>query len=245
VTIVTDGTPKELMAETLKFWPFPLEIKSWEDCAAHFHRTGHSTLVKVAEHDVFGKKFISILAEAELKPTLYCDTDVLWFSEPTIPQLGNRAFTFRMSSDNLHYYNIPFLQAMNEEELMVNNPLNAGVIFISGSLFDHSEFSERMEDVLSRAKGHFLDQTAFAMIAKHYGDTWTLDDIMVSIEDIHWPIIPKYFWHKYDTLFARHHVLTKNSWFWRDALYLFLTRRSNKNKQPVFQIRTELNKDVQ
>ena len=233
ITIVTDGTPEEYIAGCIRFWPFPYEIKPWTEAREYHRQRGRHTLLKFADNTVFGKKLCAILAEGETKPTLYCDTDVLWFSDPILPDTHSRAVTFRMSTDNAHTYSKTLITGLKAESLLSEEPLNAGVIFISGSVYDHPGFFERITDVLQYAKEGVAEQTAFALASIEYGDRWTLENIIISTEDIHWPFIPRYFYHYYEPLFARHHVLTKNSWFWRDALYLFLFRKKKKAIQPV------------
>ena len=233
ITIVSDGTPREYIASCMRFWPFPYEIKSWTESQEYHRQRGRLTLLKFADNSVFGKKLCAILAEGESKPTLYCDTDVLWFSDPTLPEPLPGSFTFRMSTDNAHTYSKPFIETLDVQYIYSEKPLNAGVIFISGSVYDKPGFFERIAAELQYAKVGVAEQTAFALMAIEMGDRWTLENIMVNTKDIHWPVIPRYFYHYYDQFFARHHVLTKNSWFWRDALYLFLFKRKKIASQPV------------
>jgi len=73
----------------------------------------------------------------------------------------------------------------------------------------------------------FSEQTTFALLADRFGDTWTLEEIILTTKDVHWPLLPRYLFS--GTQFARHHVATKHSWFWRDALFiLFLKNKSRR-----------------
>jgi len=67
------------------------------------------------------------------------------------------------------------------------------------------------------------------MIADKLGDRWTLDEILLTTGDVHWPIIPKYLFS--GNHFARHHVVTKHSWFWRDALYILLFKKPHARRR--------------
>jgi hypothetical protein len=234
LTIVSDGTPEEYISRYMKFWPFPYQIKMWTEAATHFQEKGKTHLVRYAEKNIMGRKLISILAEGEARPTLYCDTDVLWFAEPSLPaNLPGKSFTMRMSADNVHCYSHSLIKELKAERLFDKKPLNAGVMYISGSVFENFKGFERIAEALPSYSEFVSEQTTFALIAEELGDTWSLEDIMVSTEDIHWPIIPGYFFQN-KNFFARHHVLTKNSWFWRDALYLVLFKRK---QNPVTETR--------
>ena len=83
--LVSDGTPKEALEAVMQFWPFPCEIKSWEDCAAFHLEKGRQSIVEFSHVNIFARKLLSVLAEAESRPVFYCDTDVLWFAEPRLP----------------------------------------------------------------------------------------------------------------------------------------------------------------
>ena len=99
VTIVSDGTPKEVLDTAMQFWPYPYEIKHWEDCAA-WHRTrGHTAIIDFAHVNTYARKLLCVLAEAERRPVLYCDTDVLWFAQPRLPEPAPNRCTMRMSMD--------------------------------------------------------------------------------------------------------------------------------------------------
>jgi hypothetical protein len=88
LTVISDGTPINVLQEALRFWPYPYEIKSWEDCAA-WHRTrDRQAIIDFARVNPYARKLLSLLAEAEQKPVFYCDTDVLWFAEPRLPDIG-------------------------------------------------------------------------------------------------------------------------------------------------------------
>ena len=85
LTLISDGTPAEVLRTAMSFWPFPYEIKSWEDCAAWHQAKGRRSIVDFARNNPYARKMLSVLAEAESRPVFYCDTDVLWFGQPRLP----------------------------------------------------------------------------------------------------------------------------------------------------------------
>ncbi len=231
VTIVTDGTPNEYFEQAMKFWPYPYQVKSWKDVAAVQRAKGRHNLVEFAEQNVYARKLLAMVPEAENKPTLYCDTDVLWFGEPRLPALSSKeGFVFRMSSDNAHYYHMPTIRYFGRQDMLEKGPLNSGVLYMYGSVYDHHPgFDEELAFLKLFAEDNFPEQMAFALIADKLGDRWTRDEIILTIEDLRWPLIPKYFFSGHH--FARHHVLTKKTWFWRDALYILLFKKNNARRR--------------
>jgi len=225
VTIVSDGVPAELLLKFMQFWPFPYKVRQWEEAAAFHREKGRKALAGYAENNIMGRKFASILAEAEMHPTLYCDTDVLWFAEPTLPEGSPPGrFTMRMASDNLTCYSADLLKGMKREDMFTRRSLNSGVIYMSGSAAAAIGDFDKLTELLLTDNNFFAEQTAFALIADQAGDWWSLQDIILTTGDKHWPIFPGYFFRNKKN-FARHHVVTKNSWFWRDALYIILFNR--------------------
>lgn len=227
LTVVTDGTPTKIIEEHLKFWPYPYKVKTWEESAAFHLDRGRKSLVDWCRINVFARKLLAILAEAEQHPTLYCDTDVLWFAEPPLPVSAN-GIAMRMSQDNKHYYHMPVIRYFNRQDMLDKPPLNAGLIYLSGSPYDHyKNFAELIDFVKIFHKG-ISEQLVFALMADQLGDSWTPDQVIVNTRDLHWPLLPSYLFS--GRQFARHHVLTKHSWFWRDALYILLFKRKKRRR---------------
>jgi len=227
VTIITDGTPKEYIESYLKFWPFPVQVKSWQESAAFHLEKGRKSIVELSEINVFGKKLMGILAEAETRPILYCDTDIIWFGEPTLPARSpGKGCEVRISTDNIHSYHMPLLRYLKRLDMMEKSPVNSGMIYLSGSVYDHYQEFGQMMDFIKFFNEPFAEQTTFALIADHLGDKWTLNDVLLTIDDLHWPLIPRYYFS--GSHFARHHVMTKHSWFWRDALYVILFKKKKR-----------------
>jgi hypothetical protein len=227
LTLVSDGTPKDVLQAALLFWPYPYEIKSWEDCAAWHRRKGRETIIDFARVNPYARKLLSVLAEAEQKPVFYCDTDVLWFAEPRLPAPSPDHCTMRISRDNLHCYHPPAIRYLNRQDLMEKPAVNCGVVFLSGSVYDHYPDFEGLMRFMRIFNEPFAEQTTFALLADQLGDTWTPEEIILSTKDMHWPLIPRYLFS--GTQLARHHVATKHSWFWRDALFILLQKNKRRH----------------
>ncbi|HET6252742.1 MAG TPA: hypothetical protein VFE32_01645 [Puia sp.] len=235
LTLVSDGTPKEVLQAALKFWPYPYEIKSWEDCAAWHRGKGRPAIIDFAHVNPYARKLLSVLAEAEQRPVFYCDTDVLWFAEPRLPEArlaeprlstATQPCVMRISRDNIHCYHPPAIRYLDRHDLMEKPPVNCGVVYLSGSVYDHYPDFESLMQFMRIFNEPFSEQTTFALLADRLGDTWTLDEIILTTKDIHWPLIPRYLFSGTQT--ARHHVATKHSWFWRDALFICLFKNKTR-----------------
>lgn len=224
LTIVSDGTPKEILQAALQFWPYPYEIKSWEDCAAWHRAKGRKAIIEFAHVNPYARKLLSVLAEAEQRPIFYCDTDVLWFGEPRLPAPSTNQCTMRISRDNAHHYHPPAIRYLNREDLLEKPAVNCGVVYLSGSVYDHYPDFESLMRFMRIFNEPFSEQTTFALLADRLGDTWSLDEIILTTKDMHWPLIPRYLFS--GTRIARHHVATKHSWFWRDALFILLRKNT-------------------
>ncbi|MHA4809790.1 hypothetical protein ACX0G9_16875 [Flavitalea flava] len=234
LTIVTDGTPIAIIQDQMGFWPYPYKVKTWEESAAFHQEKGRKSLIEFSQNSAYARKLLVVLAEAEMHPVLYCDTDILWFGEPRLPVRTN-GFTMRISMDNEHCYHMPILRYLDRLNLLDKPPINSGIIYLSGSPYDHYKDFDQLMDMVKIFHEGFAEQTTFALMADRLGDTWTLDEVIISTRDLYWPLIPAYL--SSGKQFARHHVMTKHSWFWRDALYLLLfkgkTRRQAVTEQKV------------
>ena len=244
LTVVSDGTPKEVLEAALRFWPYPWEIKSWEDCAGWHRRKGHEAIIDFARVNPYARKLLAVLAEAEQRPVFYCDTDVLWFAEPTLPSSAAEALakaapssekvlkshvTMRISRDNTHCYHPPAIRYLHREDLLEKPAINCGVVYLAGSVYDNYPDFEGVMEFLRIFNEPFAEQTTFAILADRFGDNWSLDEIILNIDDSHWPLLPRYPFS--GTQLARHHVATKHSWFWRDALIIRLRNRNHKTRR--------------
>jgi hypothetical protein len=105
--------------------------------------------------------------------------------------------------------------------------INCGVVYLSGSVYDHYPDFEALMQFMRIFNEPFSEQTTFALLADRLADTWSPDEIILTTKDLHWPLIPRYLFSGAQS--ARHHVATKHSWFWRDALFILL--RKNKTRR--------------
>ncbi len=227
VTIVSDGTPNEVLHKAMDFWPFLYEVKQWEDCAEFLLAKGHKAIVDFAKVNTYARKLLCVMAEAEKRPVLYCDTDVLWFRQPRLPEpVAKGGYAIRMSLDNTHCYHLPAIRYLNRHDLLEKPPMNAGVVYMDGSAHDHFPQLEELLEFMRIFHEGPAEQMTFAILTDRFGDNWTLDEIIVDTKDKFWPALPRYPFS--GTQLARHHVATKHNWFWRDALIILWQKNKHR-----------------
>ncbi|HLI92650.1 MAG TPA: hypothetical protein VKU83_03545, partial [Puia sp.] len=189
LTIVSDGSPKEVFEAALRFWPYPYEIKSWEDCASWHRQRGRKAIIDFAHVNPYARKLLSLLAEAERRPVFYCDTDVLWFAEPRLPSSRSPASrsdvgpggrggatarlpdaeaegapkggpcVMRISRDHEHCYHLPAIRYLNREDLLAKPAINCGVVYLSGSVYDNYPGFESLMEFMRIFSEPFSEQT--------------------------------------------------------------------------------------
>src|SRR5262249_5678536 len=150
------------------------------------------------------------LAEGEQRPVLYCDTDVLWFNEPRLPEpVAPGHCTMRMSTDDVHCYHLPAIRYLNRQDMLEKPPMNAGVVYVDGSVHDNYPNLEELLQFMRIFNEGPAEQMTFAMLTDRLGDNWTLEEIIINTKDKYWPPLPRYPFS--GTQMARHHVATKHN----------------------------------
>src|SRR5207248_5650610 len=82
VIVVSDGTVAlSQIRRRLCWWPARLETMEWERFRDFHKAKGRSELVEYANKDPFGRKLSAILAMSEETRLLWCDCDILFYSD--------------------------------------------------------------------------------------------------------------------------------------------------------------------
>lgn len=216
VLIVSDGADVEKIKSILIKWPKKINVDYWHNV---IDIIGDDNLKQYAKSDVWGKKFVSILAAGMSKQILYTDTDVLWFSDPghiiSEREDKNCTIKIKMCSDNIFAYSNEMIRFFNWDNLMENKACNAGLIYLSGNLLSLNE-SKMIFDYLSKKYDNRSEQTAFAYYTINYGTLFNIEDVILNTTDII-NIFPNFKEMKNAT--ARHYVTTKGWLFWRDYIF--------------------------
>lgn len=219
IFIVSDGTPLIKIRKGLIKWPKNIDIISWRECAEYFKNNGNNDLYEYACKDLWGKKFVAINYCAQRFPTLYSDTDILWFSSPKIEELTTKTPILMMCQDISHCYSDEMLIELHQQNLNETEPLNAGLIYANGNFSSFDKWKS-LCNYLSVKPDNRTEQTSFAILNNYYNPKvfFKLTEILIKIDD---EFNLKYTKKSSPKILARHYVHVKATTFWRDFVYMF------------------------
>jgi len=221
IIIVSDGTPLARFEKELVKWPRKLEVIPWETCANYFRDKGNADLFKYAVDEVFGKKMVSILYHAEKHPTLYCDTDVLWYSTPReVDMTVSQPFIQMSTEAEEACYSRDLLEHLGEQRCWQAKPFNAGLMYLNGDFSVYPKWKELCHHLGHAPKNDkFAEQTTFAILNNHFNAEryWSRSEVMIKTDDIY---NLKYTGKYYPRIAARHYVYTRPTAFWRDFAFM-------------------------
>jgi hypothetical protein len=152
LVIYGDGslTPDALEKE-YSWWPGAIECKPWQEALTYHSESGHEALVQEIKHGSFlARKLGILLAEAESRPCLWIDTDVLWFAQlPELEQLYHDACLsdqprVLMCEDLKPRYDQNMVQQATPS---LNDPpyRNSGICFLYGNLYECGQVPELLK----------------------------------------------------------------------------------------------------
>lgn len=219
--IVSDGsiTVAE-MQQALRWWSGTKEFSLWEEIVAYHAERGRHSIVKFAQSNIMGKKLAVILKAGELGPTLWCDSDILWFKDfSSIPKLDRASSLpiLKISEDYQPSYD-PRLIEYGLKHLACPPYRNAGLIYIQGELLKYCNL-QPLIDLAAEYPCNDAEQTVFAE-ANYQLDSgiWLRDEIACFADDRE-EMLPNYTGKSW---IARHYIGPVRHLFWRDALLLRL-----------------------
>lgn len=227
VMIVTDGTEPGLIQRKLIKWPVKLEIITWKDCAAYFEKTGNTQLASYAAKELWGKKFVSVLYCSHHFPSLYTDSDILWFRDPGHIDTSIKPL-IKMSQDIGFFYSEQMLEALQEKKCLETTPFCAGLIYTNGEFSSFPKWKE-LCNYLYTLPDHRTEQTSFAIFNNYFNQDqyYSNKDILIRIDDTY---SLKYTLKDNPDIKARHYVSVKHTTYWRDFLIMGFKNLFSKKK---------------
>jgi teichuronic acid exporter len=227
ILVISDGTPVETFRQQMIKWPRRLDIISWEEVSRRFEQNPDLTFY--ANNFIFGRKFLALLWLGQESPSLYCDTDILWYSSPEEPQIHTNPF-LKMSRDiDKGFYDLEVIRTLGEERCLESAPLNSGLMYLSGDFSSYPNWRELCKalaiDRSGKGRIDFSEQTAWAILNNHFNPQswWGLEEVLIKVDDMH---NLEFTGNHFPSIRARHYVNTKPTAFWRDFLYMcFLKKR--------------------
>ncbi len=221
VFIISDGTSVSTIRGGLVKWPKKVDIILWKECADYFNANGNSDLFKYACDELWGKKFAAIIYCAQKFPTLYTDSDILWFSYPNIDTTSAKP-VLKMCEDISYCYSENMIEALNQQKVYDIKPLNAGLIYASG---DFSGFDgwKLLTKYLKTNPDNRTEQTSFAILNNYFNPTefFKLSEVIIKVDDEYGL---RYSKTQFPDMLARHYVNKKETTFWRDFLFMFFRK---------------------
>jgi hypothetical protein len=224
--IVSDGTVTvSNLQKKLDWWPGTKTFSLWEESATYHNERGRKSIVEFAQNHIMGKKLAVILKAGEQGPTLWCDSDILWFKDfPSIPNhddVNTLAF-LKISEDYQPSYD-PRLIEYGLKHLDFPPYRNAGLIYIQGELLNHCNL-QPLIDLAAEKPCHVSEQTIFAEANYQLNSGIWLRDEIACFSDDREVSFPQY---EDKNWVARHYIGPVRHLFWRDA---FLLRLGLKNR---------------
>ncbi|WP_165499769.1 hypothetical protein [Pedobacter frigidisoli] len=217
IIITNDGSTSIVrIRKALRFYKGELIVEDWEETEIYHKQAQRNGLIKYAKADPFGKKMAIILRYASLFPTLWVDSDILFFKDFTvqIPTLA-KGINLGGSEDWRGAYHEEMLTAL-DAKLPEKLHFNAGLLYASGiGIYEVFE----IEDLLTAVHPNYnflSEQTIFAHIAnRSLGIIWDRKIIENSPHDIQ-QLRPQ----AIKELIGRHYTSNVRHLFWRDAIFL-------------------------
>jgi hypothetical protein len=219
--IVSDGsvTISELQ-QALRWWPGTKTFSLWEESVAYHNERGRQSIVEFAQSNIMGKKLAIILKAGEQGPTLWCDSDILWFKEfSSIPKHDETSNlpVLKISEDYQPSYD-PRLIEYGLRHLDCPPYRNAGLLYIQGELLKHCNLQPLL-DLAAEQPCNDAEQTTFAEANYQLNSGIWLRDEIACFSDDREVNLPRYGGKNW---VARHYVGPVRHLFWRDALLLRL-----------------------
>jgi hypothetical protein len=225
VLVVSDGTlDAGSLDEAVGWWPGPIELTSWRTLLDELPQPARRHLVAFAARTPSGAKLGAIFASARRGPTLFVDTDVLWFRYPE--RIDRLVPLSETSTDNAHLLLSEDLMPSYDRNLVARRLPHladppfycCGFGYAEGDLLAACDLSELLEEAAIRGSW-FTEQTVFAEAARQIAPApWPADEVACPVDD--WrtlrPTFPDRSW------VARHYVTPVRHLFWLDALALHL-----------------------
>ncbi|MBD2201186.1 hypothetical protein H6G33_01035 [Calothrix sp. FACHB-1219] len=220
--VVSDGSLNLSELEiAFAWWPAQKSFSLWEASVSFHENQGYPKLAEFACKSNVGKKLAAILDFGQKTRILWCDADVLWFTEPLdilIPIQSHQELPLLKLSEDFHPSYDANLLSCGLEHLYNKPFINTGLVFINGNILNAVNL-ENLFNLSSKQSNHFTEQTILAEAAYQLkASLWTREEIACFLEDSI-SFVPNYHGKQW---LARHYISPVRHLFYRDALALRL-----------------------
>lgn len=220
--VFSDGTlTLSKLEETLSWWSGTKSFSSWEESVYYHQQQGRDALVKYAKNSISARKLAVILASGELRETLWCDCDILWFKELSDLPITDKQCSLpvlKISLDNQQAYDNQLIEQAQLEHLYQLPFINSGLVFLKGNLLEVCHLDNLIK--IAAEKSIFCtEQTIFAEAAYQLGQNFWSPEEVACFEDDKFSLLPNYEGKQWA---ARHYAGPTRHLFSRDAFALRL-----------------------
>jgi hypothetical protein len=215
IIIYTDGSiSEEIVAKKLKWAQKYVEIKAWDFNINDYKSAEFDAIKKLGFQIPIGKKLWVIVTHSLKKPTLWIDTDILFFKNFDLTDCIQKNSFFVKSTEDYQPAYDNNIAALNGT-LSQKPYINTGIFFCNGDILQHNDLNQELE-LVSKVNNHFSEQSILAkVIHAHQKNVWDLNTIACFQSDTQ--TLKPTFMNK--PWVARHYVGPVRHLFWRDAFF--------------------------
>ena len=219
IKIFSDGTISiDELKSKFKWLGKHAEFFHWQDCLKELDPEKDKSIIQYAQKHIMGVKFATIITNARKYPTLWCDSDVLWYGDFSYTR-HQGDFYLKASRDYQQSYSkdlISFSPLLNKPPFVC-----AGFLLLNGDLTKVIDLNQMLAVALSNPD-HFSEQTMIAYSTLITGaNLWDKEEIACFDSD-RYTFKPSFVNKNW---IARHYVSPVRHLFWRDAFFYRLGLR--------------------
>jgi hypothetical protein len=218
LVVISDGSwTKTEFDEAFDFWPESIRVLSPKEVLDPLAIQGQTQLVELARRHPLGLKLAGIILLGQERPTLFVDSDVLWFSDPSA-SLSSLQGTVGPAAavESGATFNETLARKFCPQ--ILNPPgINTGCVWLHGNLCEPGLLRHILDAALEQPDHEFNEQTIIAIAVELSGRRMPREICLVEFNDAFALGLRK---PGREGFHARHYVRFMRHQFYRDALDL-------------------------
>jgi hypothetical protein len=215
LTILSDGTldPSDFIA-ALSFWPDAIEVLNPNQVIDSIPEKIRILLEPLLAHPL-GMKLAGVIALSAQGPLFFCDSDILWFSDPVhLLNQSFRKFSIAVTLEEGCSMNRRLAEKY-APELLSKSSANSGCILTNYDLSSEPLLPELLLLASENCENEFNEQTILGILSKLKGGFLAKELCLVAYNDA-FDFRNRRAWRENYT--SRHYVRFMRHQFYRDAL---------------------------
>jgi hypothetical protein len=192
-----------------------ITILPWQDCLKDVSHQTEQDLISFSRDAVIGRKLLVVVTNGRKRPTMFCDTDIIWFNKPNLEALNG--LKIKCTVDFAAAYSANLIEKM--PALLQKPYINSGLIYIDDDVMGNPNLLSLLQEAV-RKPDHWSEQAILAIAVLDSGkNVWSEDEVYMTLDD-EVSYLPTYPGHK--SWIARHYVSAVRHIFWRDVFFIRL-----------------------